>query len=390
MNRRAPVAEQWTNDPWDDAAETDSLQVDRHRANRRWLRWIVFGMGWLALLGIVAGGIVGLWYVRRINPEGDPGKARTFTITATDTIETVSRRLKDDGLVSDAALFRWYVKDHGGLTLTPGYYLVRPNDHMGNVMSVLSTPPSETYTRLTFPEGYTLARMAERTTEKIPRLTAADFMTAATSGEIRSAYSPEGQNSLEGLLFPDTYQVSNSETESMVVRRMVTQMERVLRQEQVDTKAPALSLSPYQVLIVASMIEREAKTDGDRAKIARVIYNRIYFKMLLQIDATLYYGQDPALSFPQLKAIDTPYNTYLHMGLPPTPIANPGRASINAALNPAPNPYQGDPLCANLKRGEPCAYLFYVRIDEEDNHAFAVNEAQHAANIEKARELGVL
>ncbi|HQV56557.1 MAG TPA: endolytic transglycosylase MltG [Ilumatobacteraceae bacterium] len=390
MNRQSPVVEAWTNDPWDDVDHTASPQVERHRANRRWMRWVVFSMGWLALLGIVAGGIVGLWYVRKINPDGDPGKAQTFTISATDTIETVSRRLHESGLVSDAALFRWYVKDHGGLTLTPGYYLVRPNDHMGNVMSVLSTPPSETYTKLTFPEGYTLTKMAARTAEKLPRLSATDFMTAASSGEIRSAYSLAGQNSLEGLLFPDTYQVSNSETESMVVRRMVTQMERVLRQEQIDTKAAALSLTPYQVLIVASMIEREAKTDGDRAKIARVIYNRIFFDMRLQVDATLYYGQDPNLSFPQLKAIDTPYNTYLHGGLPPTPIANPGRESIHAALNPAPNPFQGDPLCADLKRGEPCAYMFYVRIDEEGNHAFAVNESQHAANIEKARELGVL
>ena len=118
---------------------------------------------------------------------------------------------------------------------------------------------------------------------------------------------------------------------------MVKLMERVGRQEGLDGAQAKVGFDPYQVLIVASMVEREAKVDADRAKIARVIYNRLAMGMLLQIDATLLYKQNPNLSFAELKAIDTLYNTYLYEGLPPTPIANPGRASIRAALNPAPN-----------------------------------------------------
>jgi UPF0755 protein len=173
---------------------------------------------------------------------------------------------------------------------------------------------------------------------------------------------------------------------------MVSLMERVGAQENIDARAAQLGLSPYQVLIVASMIEREAKFDADRGKIARVIYNRLspFVNMPLQIDATLFYGQDPNATFAQVKDIDTPYNTYLHNGLPPTPIANPGRASIEAALNPTPNPSQGDPICVGLPAGTPCLYLYYVKIDEEGHHAFSATLEQQQANIDKATAAGVL
>jgi UPF0755 protein len=137
------------------------------------------------------------------------------------------------------------------------------------------------------------------------------------------------------------------------------------------------------------MIEREAKTDADRPMIARVILNRIALGMPLQIDATLYYNQDQNLPFDQLKSIDSPYNTYLYPGLPPTPIANPGRASIEAAVNPANNPPEGGAECKNLPK-EQCVWLYYVLADEDGNHAFAVTLAEHEANVEKARADGLL
>ncbi len=127
--------------------------------------------------------------------------------------------------------------------------------------------------------------------------------------------------------------------------------------------------------------------DSDLAKIARVIYNRLFLKTPLQIDATLFYGQDPNATFADVKDIDTPYNTYLHPGLPPTPIANPGRASIEAALNPAPNPGQGDPICAGLP-AEQCLYLYYVKIDKDGHHAFSATLAQQEANIAQAQANG--
>ena len=112
--------------------------------------------------------------------------------------------------------------------------------------------------------------------------------------------------------------------------------------------------------------------------------------MPLQVDATLFYQQDDTLPFDELKAIDTPYNTYLHTGLPPTPIANPGRASLEAAMNPAPNPSKGDPICKGLPTGTPCEYLFYVIADADGRHVFAATIEQHEANVQAARDKGLL
>jgi cell division protein YceG involved in septum cleavage len=144
------------------------------------------------------------------------------------------------------------------------------------------------------------------------------------------------------------------------------------------------------VLIVASMIEREAKFDEDRPKIARVIYNRLALDMDLQIDATLLYGTPAGTKVRDVRYLDTPYNTYMHPGLPPTPIANPGRASIEAALHPAPPLSIGDPLCRDLPAGSECRLLYYVVADADGHHVFAATEAQHEVNVQKARDAGLI
>jgi UPF0755 protein len=384
------VNAKWSHDPWDDADITGAIMLERPRRAGRRLRWFVWAAGILAMAGIIVGGIIGMWYARQVNPPGAAGSVEQFTILPTDDLDSLAARLEDDGIIVSASVFKYYVKDRGGLELAPGDYQVRPMDSMGQLLETFRTPPELTYTNVTFPEGFTLERMALRLQDKVPRLSADDFLVAANDGILRSAYSPPGVTSLEGLLFPDTYQVSNGESEYRVIERMLGLMERVGRQENIEQGAERLDRSPYEILIIASMIEREAKVDEDRAKIARVIYNRLFLGIPLQIDATLYYGQDQNLSFAELKAIDTPYNTYLYDGLPPTPIANPGRASIQAALNPAPNPAQGDPLCVNLPDGVPCVYLYYVLANEDGGHAFAATLEQHEANIEVARAAGLL
>ena len=138
------------------------------------------------------------------------------------------------------------------------------------------------------------------------------------------------------------------------------------------------------------MIEKEAKVSQDRAKIARVIYNRLDAGMKLHIDATVKYIADPSLPWSDQKATDSPYNTYISSGLPPTPIANPGRASIEAALAPAPAPDAGDEACRGLAAGAKCDYFYYVLIDEDGRHRFATTLEQHEANVAEAIASGVL
>jgi UPF0755 protein len=382
-------AADWPHDPWDDADSTDALVIERVRRAHWPFKVVVYLAAFLLVGAVLAGGSIGWWYINQINPKGDPAPAVNFTVNPGETVDSLSVRLQDEGFITNARVFRWYVKRQGDLELTPGYYSLKPMDHMGNLLQVLRTPPEQTYTSVTFPEGFTVSKMANRLAERVPRLLVSDFVVAASDGSVTSEWLPEGVTSLEGLLFPDTYQVSNGETPEQVVQRMVDLTERVGRQENIVEKGYVQALTAYKVLIVASMVEREAKVEEDRPMIARVILNRLRIGMPLQIDATLSYNQDPNLSFDQLKAIDSPYNTYLHVDLPPTPIANPGRASIQAVLNPANNPPEGGAECKNVPRDQ-CQYLYYVLADEDGHHAFAVTLAEHEANVQKAREAGLL
>lgn len=390
--REHQTVDDWVEDPWDDprmlnergGVETDvadPVSLERYRDGLRLLSVIVVGLTLIF-------GCVGWWYLRQVNPSGEASSATTFTVSQGDTLTDVSRRLEEEGIISSAGVFRWYVNRNGGVELEPGFYSLRARSHMGDIMAILNTPPSITYAKVTFPEGFTIAQIARRLEDKTKRITEGDVLAAVADPSIVSAFRPDGIGSLEGLLFPDTYLISGDETATQVLQRMVSLMEEVAREEGLSDAQAKVGFSPYKVLIVASMIEREAKVDDDRAKIARVIYNRLVLGMPLQIDATLYYGAPEGASFADLKATEGPYNTYLKKGLPPTPIASPGRASIRAALNPANNPAASDPLCAQAPK--PCRLLYYVLADAQGRHAFAATLQQHQANVDAARAAGLL
>ncbi|MFM8848366.1 MAG: endolytic transglycosylase MltG [Actinomycetota bacterium] len=361
---------------------------------RRWRRSVLWAAMAVLSIGILWFGLDQWNYLRKVNPPGDPGAAAVYEVVEGTDLVALSRGLREAGFIVDDGTFRRYVEEEGGLDVVPGFYTMRPRDHLGNLLRVLRTPPNETYFKVTLPEGFTAAQIAARVSKEIGSLSEADLITAAgldgTPSAVRSAYQPEGVTSVEGLLFPDTYFIAGNSTSDQVLRDMVALMERVGRQEGLDDSVALVGRTAYEVLIVASMIEREAKLDDDRDLIARVIYNRLELGMNLEIDATLFYGHDPETPFAELKALDSPYNTYLHPGLPPTPIANPGRESIAAALDPAPNPVPGDARCADIPADEKCRLLYYVLADEDGRHAFAVTEEQHLKNVQKAIEAGIL
>lgn len=390
-NGRDPlIAGDWVADPWDDVRSVPGDHTEETPPSLGHLRGPVRNLAIVLVATVLLMGAGGLWVVHQLNPGGAPGVAVNFTVNEGDTLAAVVDRLDAEGIIGNATLFSWYARSRGGIALLPGYYSLRPGDSAGNIIDALSTPPAQTFVKVTFPEGFTLTQMGARLAERITFMSPADFVSAATDGSVASALAPAGTGTLEGLLFPDTYQVSGDDTESRVVSRLAGMMERVARQENLESASRALGYTPYQVLIIASLIEREAKVPEDRAKIAQVIYNRLARKMNLEIDATLLYGADPNASFADLKAKDTPYNSYLHAGLPPTPIANPGRASIKAALAPAGKPPSSDEACAGLAKSARCEYLYYVLADKSGRHVFASTYEQHLANVEKAREAGVL
>jgi UPF0755 protein len=319
---------------------------------------------------VVVGGLTARWVFHQIDPPGEPGQPVQIVITDGMSVSDVADVLDAAAVIGSPRVFRWYAGTRDSFLVQPGTYQVPVKQSFGKIIDQLSTPPEQVFNKVTFPEGFTLEQIAARLHEKIPRLSAERFIELAKSGQVTSTLAPTGNTNLEGLLFPDTYQFANSEDELRVLVRMVDLMDRIAGKERVDTKS-----NPYDVMIVASLVEREAKVSGDRARIARVIYNRLSLGMTLDIDASLLYGTPGTQTAitDEMKNADNPYNVYRVKGLPPTPIANPSRASIAAAMQPA----EG-------------SWLFYVVADAQGNHVFADTYEEHLVNVAKARAAGLL
>jgi UPF0755 protein len=228
---------------------------------------------------------------------------------------------------------------------------------------LLKGAQSDEFVTVTFPEGFWLEDFARRL-EKDTHLSAARFMRLVESGNFRSKYQPDDIETLEGLLFPSTYQVIERDTEETVLKRLIGEFDK--RMDKLDFSATdAMGITPYEVAIVASMVEAEAAVDADRGKISRVIYNRLEEGMTLGIDATVIYAlgeHTDSLTESDL-AIDSPYNTRKVAGLPPTPIGASGAESLVAAAAPE----EGD-------------WLYYVLADCEGNHAFSVGYDEFLQN----------
>jgi UPF0755 protein len=189
-----------------------------------------------------------------------------------------------------------------------------------------------------FPEGFTRVQMAQRAGSASPAITARGYLTATTSSPLPGQFAGDGKRrNLEGFLFPATYDLYEADPAARLIRKQLDAFRLNWGKVKLGY-ARSKNLTAYDVLIIASMIEKEVIVPKERALVAAVIYNRLHQRMPLGIDATLRYG----LGIPPTQAItkldlasDSPYNTRRFRGLPPTPIANPGLASMEAAAHPA-------------------------------------------------------
>jgi UPF0755 protein len=330
-------------------------------------------LGFLAVLLVVGLG-AGLWLLRQVDPGGGPGEKVAVDIVPGTSVAAVSEKLEDEGVITSAQIFRMYLKVKGGAgTIQAGEYELRRNLSMGEARAALRRGPSIRFERLTIPEGFTLEKIADKVGE-LPGRSRDKFLAAARSGAIRSKWQPPGQNNLEGLLFPDTYLVTDKEDEAAILRRLVTRFEQVTDEVGLGGAAPPTGLSPYQLIVAASLVESEAKVDEDRPLIASVISNRLQKGMKLQIDATVLYaiGHKDKVLYSDLE-VDSPYNTYKIDGLPPTPISASGKGSLAAMLHPADT-----------------TFLFYVLSDKNGKHAFATTASEFEALKAEARRKGLI
>lgn len=321
----------WNEDPWDPVRPTDTFETDGMLPDlRQYSKQILIGLAAVAVVFIAWAG----WQVRDIATQVD----------APDAV---------------AAL---------------------PDNQVVEVEVV-------------FPEGFTVAQIAARLERDAPGFTTADIDAVLSENSLPAPFRPDGVTSYEGLLFPALYRVAAYETEADVLARMIEEMRTRALANDIEVAAQRLGRTPYEIIIIASLIEKEVKVPEERALVSRVIHNRLELNMELQIDAALYYGAPEGASFTELKNVDSPYNVYLRKGLPPTPIASPGEASLIAAMNPADDPADDDVLCAvrtRREKREDCRLLFYVLKDTEGRHAFATTYRLHEQNVAAAKEAGVL
>jgi UPF0755 protein len=310
----------------------------------------------LVFLVLVIGG-AGVAYRWATGASG-PSMSVKVEIPEGAAAEEVGEVLAEAQVIRSALAFRLVVAVRGlGDELRAGTYRMSTNMTVDDALRVIiagPAPPKEV--AVTIPEGYEVKEVAATLAESLRRVEAERFTRLAESGRFAlPPFLPEGTETTEGFLFPETYGFSGSAGPNEVVRRLLDQFEREAAGLPWEN-ARGLGLTPYEIVIVASMIEREAGVDADRPKISAVIHNRLEQGMPLQIDATIQYAlpEDNRLLTVEDYEYPSPYNTYLHAELPPTPIGSPGVASLRAALEPA-----------------DADYLYFVVIDDSGRHAFA-------------------
>lgn len=276
------------------------------------------------------------WYRGSLEPADPAGEARVVHIPEGSSVEQITGILHEEALIRDERAFKLMLRLEGlGEKLQAGHYELSPSmtaveiaEHVASGKVALQ--------RITIPEGLRLTQIAERV-ERAELAGAEEFEAVAVAASVAEhTQMPLPDGSLEGYLFPETYDFRYDAGAEAIVRRMVRELEKRLHEPHRE-EIEARGLSLHEIITLASLVEREARLDAERELIAGVIQNRLDRDMRLQIDATVQYAlpeHKERLLYEDLR-VDSPYNTYRHHGLPPGPIASPGLPSLMAALRPA-------------------------------------------------------
>lgn len=367
--------DQWAEEPVEDHSWDDSDYVTVRSSQWRWLR------GVLAIV-LIGGGFFAIgragvdWFNRQLDPVGDPGAEVTVVVPDGATTGGIGRVLESNGVVPNATFFRYKAQWDGQENFQAGEYVMQENMSVDEAFDVLNAGPiPPVFRRFTVPEGLWISEVLPVIADQLPNVTEAELRATLDAGLIPDRYRPPEVSSFEGLLFPDTYEVNEDADALEVLGKMADQFAAVTGDLGYGGAETRTGYTAYEVLIIASLIEAEAKTERDRPKIAQVIYNRLEIGQPLGIDATYVYdagerGYEILVS--DIENPDSPWNLRIQQGLPPHPIALPGRASLEAALNPEEGPW-----------------FYYVLWDTLGNHRFAETYEEHIDNVAQARERGL-
>ncbi len=352
-----------------DLADTRSDGARRRRRVRRRRALVAL----LLAVCVVGGGAWAAWgtlgpVVARLTEsddwEGSGTGSVDVKVSQGDSGRAIGRTLAEAGVVKTSGAFVSAAQAQPGMAgIQPGTYRLRERMSSAAAVALLLDPASKVTTKLTVPEGL----RAQQVLELIGRETSigAEELQAALADPAALGLPAAANGNVEGYLFPATYDVDPDESAVELLSAMVGQTNKVLA----NLGVPAERV--HDVVVEASIAQKEARTAEDMAKVTRVLANRLAIGMNLQLDSTVSYavGSSKVTTTAEQRATDSPFNTYLHPGLPAGPISNPGEDALRAAMNPEPGPW-----------------LYFVTVDLATGETrFATTDTEHAANVELFR-----
>ena len=323
------------------------------------------------LLAAAAGGS---WWVYRgfTTPVQVGNPDQVVMIKPGSSAQTIVAQLHQLGIVKQPSLFSLYLRLSGkGGQLKPGAYrFASPTSPLQAIDKIARGEVA--FERFTIPEGFNRFDIAEVLAEKTGKASKEEFMKLMGNPKAVARLAPQARN-LEGYLFPDTYNYTPDASPEELISLMVNRFEDIFTPEW-EARASELGMTVHQILTLASIVEEESRVAEDRAKISSVIHNRLKIGMPLACDPTFIYAAQLANDYdgnpnqPRHRQRLSPYNTYIFSGLPPGPIASPGKASIEAALYP-----------------EDTQYLYFVANGIDGRHLFSRTGAEHEAAVAEYR-----
>ena len=297
---------------------------------------------------------------------------KEVSVSENTDILTLADRLDDEGIINYGSIFKMYVRIKGdNQGVLAGTYSLNPSMDYGQIIDTLVNASSNETMNITIPEGYSIAQIKQLLLDEhvcTEDVLDEELSTYPFKHDFLQSELPAEEGWLEGYLFPDTYEIYKGNANVVTTLNTMLNNFDEKYDEEIQAGAEALGRSMHDIVTIASLIEREAQVDSERATIAGVIYNRLNNAgefPYLQVDASVLYGlgrTSGTLSEEDL-ATDTPYNLYMKEGLPPGPICNPGYASLHAAAYP-----------------EQHNYFYYVAMPD-GTHLFANSYEEHQANI---------
>jgi UPF0755 protein len=312
-----------------------------------------------------------LWVRSEANPTGPRGPQVIVSVAPGTGADQLASTLQSRGVIGSSLAYRIWSQFHSAPGVLSGSYAFDKNSSFDEIDAVISGGPNVFPVEI--PAGFTVSEVAHRLGQ-LPGHDAATFERVATDGTVHSPWEPAGSTNLDGLLGTGVYTVVPGETDTMLLTKMVDRFD--IQADTLDLTAGAarLGLTPYQVITVASIVEKEGVLVKNMGPVARVILNRLTGDMPLQMDSTVLYaeGRDGGTVTQKDLQLQTPYNTYLNKGLTPTPICFPSRQAIEAALGPPGG-----------------SWLFFVVVQSDGTEAFADTFAEQQANEALAKQRGL-